>query len=83
MNVGFVGKQPLEGPSIQAHACVFEGFAQKVGERGGRKGGREGWGDRAHAIKMTNWNVKVMTLPWRVNPSLYSASGGWLAVFLK
>lgn len=78
VNVGFVGKHPLEGPSVQIHACDFKGFAQRIGE-----GGREGWGDLASAIKMRSWNFRVMRLPWLANSDLYSASGGWLTVYLK
>lgn len=83
VNVGFVRKHPLEGPSVQIHACDFKGFAQRIGEGGGMKGGREGWGDLASAIKMTSWNFRVMRLLWLVNSNLYSASGGWLTVYLK
>lgn len=33
------------------------------------KGGREGWGDLASAIKMTSWNFRVMRLPWLLIPT--------------
>lgn len=63
VNVGFVGKHPLECSSVQIHTYDFKGFAQRKEKGGEMKGGREGWGDLASAIKMTSWNFRVMRLP--------------------
>lgn len=69
VNVGFVGKHPLECSSVQIHAYDFKGFAQRKEKGGEMKGGRESWGDLASAIKMTSWNFRVMRLPWLLIPT--------------